>query len=68
MLFAVQTASQPTCLPASTPSPLLVPPAGTPEQPFLLVWTPDASTPGLLYYQCTVHQKLGWEVRVVDAA
>lgn len=41
---------------------------GTPEQPFLLVWTPDASTPGLLYYQCTVHQKLGWEVRVVDAA
>ncbi|KAL4458957.1 hypothetical protein ABPG75_013822 [Micractinium tetrahymenae] len=41
---------------------------GTPDQPFLLMWTPDASTPDLLYYQCTVHQKLGWEIHVVDAA
>ncbi|KAL4431620.1 hypothetical protein ABPG77_001462 [Micractinium sp. CCAP 211/92] len=41
---------------------------GTPQQPFLLAWTPDASTPDLLYYQCAIHQKLGWEVRVANAA
>lgn len=47
---------------------LLTLPTGTPEQPFLLSWTPDASVPDLLYYQCAVHQKLGWEIRVVDVA
>lgn len=40
---------------------------GTPEEPYVLTWTPDASTPDLLYYQCTVHQKLGWQVQVADA-
>jgi hypothetical protein len=33
------------CLPVGLPA------AGTAEQPFLLQWMPDASTPSLLYYQ-----------------
>lgn len=40
--------------------------AGTPGEPYVLTWTPDASTPDLVYYQCDVHQKLGWEISVSD--
>lgn len=42
-------------------------PPGTEEAPFLLEWMPDATTPDLLYYQCTIHMKLGWRVQVADA-
>lgn len=41
--------------------------AGTPEAPYTFTWTPGAETPELLYYHCTTHQKLGWEIRVADA-
>lgn len=40
---------------------------GTQEKPFVFQWTPDDSTPDVVYYQCAVHQKLGWEIRVLDA-
>ncbi|KAI8848404.1 hypothetical protein BC829DRAFT_443747 [Chytridium lagenaria] len=40
---------------------------GTPSKPFELKWTPDASTPDTLYYQCTTHQKLGWKIVVLNA-
>jgi len=40
--------------------------AGTKDSPYSFVWTPDESTPDLLYYQCALHQKLGWEIQVVD--
>lgn len=40
---------------------------GTPEAPYVLTFTPTAEHPDLLYYQCWYHQKLGWEVRIVDA-
>jgi len=40
---------------------------GEPGDPVTFTWTPDESTPDLVYYQCVVHQKLGWEIRVVDA-
>jgi hypothetical protein len=40
---------------------------GTETKPFAFTWTPDSSTPDLIYYQCAVHQKIGWEIRVVDA-
>lgn len=40
---------------------------GTPQSPKTFTWTPDASTPGNVYYQCTVHQKLGWQIKVVDS-
>ena len=39
---------------------------GDETAPFVLEWTPDASTPDLLYYQCWAHQKLGWRVEVYD--
>lgn len=41
---------------------------GTVEDPYVLKWTPDASTPDLVYYQCAVHQKLGWEIQVGNPA
>ena len=41
--------------------------SGTAAKPGFFKWTPDAKTPDLVYYQCTVHQKLGWEIRVQDA-
>ena len=55
-------------LPRLLPHPPPGPTAGTADAPFLLQWTPGPDTPALLYYQCTTHMKLGWEVRVVDAA
>jgi hypothetical protein len=39
---------------------------GTMEAPYRLEWTPDASTPDLVYYQCVTHQKLGWRIYVAD--
>ncbi|KAF6018950.1 hypothetical protein EB796_022771 [Bugula neritina] len=30
------------------------------------VFTPDSSTPDLLYYQCYTHKSLGWKVHVYD--
>uniref|UniRef100_A0A7S1XEG0 DOMON domain-containing protein n=1 Tax=Compsopogon caeruleus TaxID=31354 RepID=A0A7S1XEG0_9RHOD len=30
-------------------------------------WTPDTSTPDIVYYQCTQHRLLGWKMRVFDA-
>mmetsp|Transcript_34381 Transcript_34381/g.87919 ORF Transcript_34381/g.87919 Transcript_34381/m.87919 type:complete len:1120 (-) Transcript_34381:76-3435(-) len=35
---------------------------GTAGDPFELRWTPDASTPDVVYYQCYTHQKLGWRL------
>lgn len=32
-----------------------------------LVFTPDENTPDLLYYQCQVHQYMGWRINIVDA-
>lgn len=32
-----------------------------------LQFTPDETTPDLLYYQCVTHRNLGWEIRVIDA-
>ena len=32
-----------------------------------LEFTPDESTPDLIYYKCVTHQYLGWEIRVVDS-
>ncbi len=37
---------------------------GTPAEPFTLTWTPDATTPDRVFYQCFVHAKLGWEILV----
>ncbi|XP_038046019.1 protein Skeletor, isoforms B/C-like [Patiria miniata] len=34
--------------------------------PGRLTWTPDGSTPDLVYYQCYTHRFLGWKIRVVD--
>jgi hypothetical protein len=31
-------------------------------------WTPDESTPDVVYYQCATHQNLGWVIRVTDSA
>jgi hypothetical protein len=39
---------------------------GTTSAPKLLKWTPDASTPDIVYYQCTAHAKLGWRIHVKD--
>ncbi len=41
--------------------------SGAPGKATSFTWTPDEKTPGLVYYQCAVHQKLGWEIKVVDA-
>ncbi|XP_067928639.1 protein Skeletor, isoforms B/C-like [Watersipora subatra] len=30
------------------------------------VFTPDSSTPDILYYQCYTHESLGWKVHVYD--
>jgi hypothetical protein len=37
---------------------------GTLDEPGTLKWTPDDSTPDLVYYQCTAHAKLGWKIVV----
>lgn len=56
------------CRTANCCRPALHLPAGTADAPFLLQWTPGPDTPDLLFYQCTTHMKLGWEIRVLDAA
>jgi hypothetical protein len=40
--------------------------AGAPGDAAVVRWTPDAATPDVVYYQCAVHQKIGWKIRVVD--
>ena len=39
---------------------------GTDAAPYELTVTPDDTWPDQLYYQCTVHQKLGWQVKIYD--
>lgn len=39
---------------------------GSPDDPVTFQWKPKADTPDLVYYQCAVHQKLGWQIEVVD--
>lgn len=33
----------------------------------VLTFTPNATTPDLLYYQCVTHRNLGWKIVVIDA-
>ncbi|XP_064399010.1 mucin-2-like isoform X2 [Halichondria panicea] len=33
-------------------------------EPAILIWTPDADTPDIVYYQCAIHLNLGWRIRV----
>ena len=33
----------------------------------MLEFTPDETTPDLLYYQCVTHRNLGWKIRVIDS-
>ena len=33
----------------------------------VLEFTPDETTPDLIYYHCVTHTNLGWEIRVIDA-
>ncbi|KAL7580500.1 hypothetical protein ACA910_003630 [Epithemia clementina (nom. ined.)] len=33
----------------------------------VLEFTPNDDTPDLLYYQCTTHSNMGWEIHVIDA-
>ncbi len=40
---------------------------GTDVEPFVLTVTPNSTWPDTLYYQCAVHQKLGWQVKVYDS-
>ncbi len=40
--------------------------AGTAEAPAEFAWTVPADAPAELYYQCAVHQKLGWKLLVGD--
>ncbi|KAG2439762.1 hypothetical protein HYH02_010639 [Chlamydomonas schloesseri] len=40
---------------------------GTATAPYTLDFTPSASTPSDLFYQCWRHQKLGWRIKVLDA-
>ena len=39
---------------------------GTEDEPYFLMWTPNDTTPDILYYQCDIHQKLGWQIHVFD--
>ncbi len=41
---------------------------GTQQDPYVLAWTPDQNTPDVLYYQCAIHQKLGYKIQVFDIA
>ncbi|XP_014666234.1 PREDICTED: protein Skeletor, isoforms B/C-like isoform X2 [Priapulus caudatus] len=37
-----------------------------PRKAGVFTWTPDSSTPDLVYYQCYQHRYLGWKIHVVD--
>jgi len=37
---------------------------GAAAAPYVLKWTPDNNTPDMVYYQCWIHQKLGWRIEV----
>lgn len=41
--------------------------SGTELQPYVLTWTPNATHPALLYYQCYTHEKLGWQIELLSA-
>ena len=32
----------------------------------ILTFTPTADTPNLIYYQCSAHPNMGWQITVVD--
>jgi len=42
--------------------------SGTAEAPAEFAWTVPADAPAELYYQCAVHQKLGWRLLTGDVA
>lgn len=42
--------------------------SGTAASPFIFKWTPSATTPSTVYYQCFSHERLGWKIMVVDGA
>ena len=39
---------------------------GSDDEPFVLTVTPNDTWPDQLYYECAVHQKLGWQVKIYD--
>ncbi|KAJ3341078.1 hypothetical protein HDU93_005710 [Gonapodya sp. JEL0774] len=39
---------------------------GTAASPYTLTFTPNATTPSAIFYQCWTHQKLGWRIYVSD--
>lgn len=38
-----------------------------PGQSGMLKFTPDSTTPELIYYQCYTYRQMGWRIRVVDS-
>ena len=40
---------------------------GVANDPYVLSWTPNSTTPDVVYYMCTLHQKIGWKIIVQDA-
>ncbi|XP_064398586.1 protein Skeletor, isoforms B/C-like [Halichondria panicea] len=40
----------------------------TDDPPGVFTWTPDESTPDLVYYQCATHSSFGYEISVEDSA
>jgi hypothetical protein len=40
---------------------------GTTTSPSTFYWAPPATAPKELFYQCYVHQKLGWKIQLMDA-
>lgn len=34
----------------------------------VLTFTPTASTPNLIYYQCSYHNNMGWKINIVDTS
>ncbi|KAK9837455.1 hypothetical protein WJX81_003838 [Elliptochloris bilobata] len=39
---------------------------GTQLMPSNFTWTPNATTPDMVFYQCLMHKKLGWLIQVVN--
>ncbi len=39
---------------------------GSQTQTGTLTFTPGASTPALIYYQCAVHPDMGWKIDITD--
>lgn len=51
---------------ASSPLSPLSNPDRTHSQPGLLQWTPNSSTPDIVYYQSYTQMNMGWRVVVLD--